>query len=128
MSHSSEPSLQAHELGAELIEFIGILPWLLIVALIIWQIYLAGHTIVVTASAAREGARTFAVCGGNAGQAVDAVNRASPGYHPRVELGGGSGSVIVTVYNQIPTIPIPYLNQIMPEARSRAIMRQERCY
>ena len=49
-----------HELGAELVEFIGFIPWILIVGLIVWQFMVFGHAMLTTGDAARQGARAAA--------------------------------------------------------------------
>ena len=118
--------LQSDESGAELIEFIGVLPILLMVAMIVWQLIIAAQTFVIASSAAREGARAAAVC--PHGNITQAVQSASPGYDPEIRIGGGGGSVAVTVGLRIPTFRIPYLPTLsLPTVYSTAVMRQE-CY
>jgi Flp pilus assembly pilin Flp len=121
------------EAGAELIEFIGVVPLLLVIGLIIWQLMLVAQTFVVVSSAAREGARRAAVCDMNYYQA--AVN-ASPGYNDRkiqIQPSGGwskGDEIAVTVGLKLPTIRIPFVNpdQVpMPWVYSKATMRFEGC-
>jgi len=103
----------------------------LTVSLIIWQFMLAGHTMLITASAAREGARVLAVgCWPDVGAAREAVIRASPGFNERQiipEIGGDY--VAMTVRLKIPLVLRgPYvIAERMPWTRSRAVMRRERC-
>lgn len=115
------------ENGVELIEFIGILPFLLIMAIIGLQLFLVGHTMVVAASAAREGVRALAVC--PQGDVAGAVQRASPGYHPEIReasRGGTTSRVVVAL--QIPTIRIAhFIEELMPMVPASATMRTERC-
>ena len=47
--------------GIETIEFIGLFPLILLALLIIWQLMLVGYTVIIAASAAREGARAAVV-------------------------------------------------------------------
>ncbi|MFN8487655.1 MAG: TadE family protein [Caldilineaceae bacterium] len=119
----------AEENGSQLVEFIGILPLIMATVLIGWQFFLAGHTFIVTANAAREGARALAVCGANGGDAIQAVQRSVPsGYTPMVEPNDGSGSVTVKVTNQIPVIDIfANYQEYMPPVKFQAVMRKEKC-
>ncbi len=52
----------AREDGLEVVEFVIITGLVMVVGLIIWQFMVFGHTQMVTASAAREGARAATVC------------------------------------------------------------------
>lgn len=117
----------ADEQGVELVEFIGILPLLLVVTLIGFQIFLVGHTMVVAASAAREGARALAVCPRE--DVAGAIQRASPGYTPEIReqsRGGTTSRVVVAL--QIPTIRIAhFIEERMPKVAASATMRTERC-
>jgi len=49
----------AREEGIELIEFVGLMPIVFILGLIVWQMMLFFHTQMITANAAREGARAL---------------------------------------------------------------------
>lgn len=114
--------LHEREEGAEIIEFLGLLPFLLMVGLIIVQLLFAGHTIMVALSAAREGARAAVVCE----NAYGAVARAAPGFAPQVSVQGGGNDIRVTVGLQVPTIDIPYVHTLMPVVYQSATMRKER--
>ena len=50
----------AGERGVEIVEFIGIMPWLLIISLVIWQLLIFGQAMLVAAGAAGAGARSVA--------------------------------------------------------------------
>lgn len=115
------------ERGSQLFEYIAILPMLFIAALIGWQMFMAGHTFIVTANAAREGARVLAVCGGGNVQA--AANRTSPGYRPQVlQATRGSRTTTVRIGNQIPKIRIiNFLDPALPQVQMKATMRTEEC-
>ena len=49
------------ERGVEIVEFIGMMPILLWVGLIVWQFMVFGHCMLVTAAAARDGASHIVV-------------------------------------------------------------------
>ena len=72
MKHSAQD-----DAGLEVVEFVVITGLIMVVGLIIWQFMIFGHTQMITASAAREGARAASVCE-NIG---DAVRRTREGYH-----------------------------------------------
>jgi hypothetical protein len=114
--------LHEQEEGAEIIEFLGLLPFLLMVGLIIVQFMFAGQTIMVALSSAREGARAAVVCENIYG----AVARASPGFAPQVMVTRGANDIRVTVGLQVPTIDIPYVNTLMPMIYQSATMRREK--
>jgi pilus assembly protein CpaE len=93
------------ERGIEIIEFMGILPIILMVAMIIWQFITFAHVAFITASAAREGARAAATYE----NAYDAVARTVGDYDFTVMAGacGGAGSPVrVRVRLRIPIIDI----------------------
>ncbi len=113
--------LAAREEGAEIIEFLGLLPILLMVGLIIVQLLLAGQTMMVALSAAREGARAAVVCESVGG----AVARASPGFAPQISVQDGANDVKVVVGLQVPTIDIPFVHTLMPVVSESATMRKE---
>lgn len=118
----------AEEDGSQLIEFIGVLPWLAAIILIGWQFFLAGHTFIITANAAREGARALAVCEGNAGFAQQAVDRSVPSAYTPLTNAQDGDPVTVIVTNKIPVIDIfKLVDEWMPDVRFTATMRKERC-
>lgn len=115
------------ERGSQLVEYIAILPMLFIAALIGWQMFMVGHTFIVTANAAREGARALAVCGGGNVQAV--ADRTSPGYRPEVLIDNrGDRVTTVRIGNDIPKIRIiNFLDPDLPQVHMTAKMRTEEC-
>ncbi len=114
--------------GSQLIEYIAVVPMLLTAALIGWQFLMAGHTFVVTANGAREGARALAVCRGTAGDATAAVNDAVAGvFQPQTNASRGR-SAVVEVTTKIPVIDIfRNFDERLPPVRFRAVMRAEKC-
>ncbi len=117
-----------NEDGSQLIEYIAVVPFLFVVALIGWQFLLVGHTFVVTANGAREGARALAVCRGTSGDAVSAVNSSVASiFRPQTNASRGrSAEVVVTT--QIPVMDIFHnVQERLPPVRFRAVMRSERC-
>jgi len=119
----------SEEDGSQLVEFIGVLPLVMATILIGWQFFLAGHTFIVTANAAREGARALAVCGASSGDAIAAVRRSVPaGYTPSTSPSAGGSAVTVQVSNQIPVIDIfSSVDEWMPDVTFQAVMRKETC-
>jgi Flp pilus assembly protein TadG len=115
-------SVFSNEDGSEIIEFLGLLPLLLMIGLIIVQVLLAGQTIMVANSAAREGARAAAVCEDVGG----AVVRASPGFSPQIQRIPNGTEVTVKVSLQVPTIGIRFLQTMMPIVTGSSTMRFER--
>lgn len=112
------------ERGVELVEFIGFMPWILIVGLIIWQFMVFGHAMLTTGNAARQGARAAAAHEG----AGAAVNQATGTYECELSeppYCGPGEPVAVTVRCKVPIIGIPFVS--IPEIRttSTAIARCE---
>jgi len=111
MARTKERSrLAQDERGAEVLEFVGMMPWLLLVGLVVWQLIIFGHCMLVTASAARDGARAVADHQGAGG----AVGASMGGAYPyRIVQAGGCSSigskVRVTVEAKLPIIDIPYV-------------------
>jgi Flp pilus assembly protein TadG len=96
------------ERGVEIVEFVGIMPWLLMIGLVVWQFMVFGHVALITSAAAREGARAAAAYE----SAHGAVARSVGSYDYRVSGGscGAPGSPArVTVRLRIPIIDIPYV-------------------
>ena len=93
--------------GSQLIEFIALLPLIFMAFLIGWQFLLAGHTFIVTANAAREGARAAAVCNADIFVAIDAAKEAIPEVFDASVIPIPSGEkVSVTVRTKIPVIQV----------------------
>lgn len=120
--------IKNEEAGSEIIEYLGLLPILLMVGVIIVQLFLAGQTFLVTVSAAREGARAAAACG-DIGSAVDnAIGSAIRHSWRRVTSGDEEA---VTVIAEVPSIfrsILGYQGTIirMPELSYTSKMRRER--
>lgn len=118
--------LRQEEGVSEVLEFLILLPILLGIALLIWQMFIFGHAMVVTANAAREAARAEAACERTiSGEA--AARAAASGYTVRTEVHHGS-EVRVTVHTTVPVLQIPIF---LPEGRdveipATARMRCER--
>jgi hypothetical protein len=110
--------------GVEIIEFLGLLPLLIGIGLVLVQVLLAGQTIMVAVSAAREGARAAAVCEPDV---YGVVARASPGFSARnVQVENAGQNVKVTVGLRMPLIPNPIFKaDSVPPIQASAVMRRE---
>lgn len=121
------------EEGSQLIEYIAVLPFIMVVVLIGWQFFLVGHTFIVTANAAREGVRAAVVCnnGGFFDVREAASNSVPEWYRSRMLVSPPSVSgreVTVQVVNFIPVIDIfSNYQEFMPPVTFKAVMREERC-
>ena len=108
------------ERGMQLIEFMGVVILIVMVALIIWQFMVFAHASMIANSAAQEGARAAAVY-----EPVDAaVARSSPGYKVEVSstVCGGKGDIVtVTVTLMVPTVEIPFIGRL--EIPTRGVAR-----
>lgn len=97
------------EQGAEVLEFVGMMPWILMVGLIVWQFMVFGHCMLVTAAAARDGARAAAAYG----SAQSAVSTSIGDFYEYEVQAGSCGwigtPVQVTVKAKVPIIDIPYV-------------------
>ncbi|HEU4323631.1 MAG TPA: TadE/TadG family type IV pilus assembly protein [Roseiflexaceae bacterium] len=133
MKNASLGRLLRDERGAELVEFLGFLPLVLMIIVVGWQFALVGYTGVVAASAAREGARA-AAAGEDAGQAVV---WASPGFDRRREwtssgvcFGGSGQPVTVRVQLEVPHVAVPFLGSlgVRPKVSASATLRCEPPY
>jgi len=111
--------------GIETIEFIGLFPLILLALLIIWQLMLVGYTVIIAASAAREGARA-AVVDKNPYLAVEQV---SSGRAEVVSITGGEMKS-VKVRARIPKINLPLIGYLpnLPYVYQTATMRYESPY
>jgi pilus assembly protein CpaE len=88
------------ERGQASIEFLGVLPAVLLVALVAWQVVLAGHASWLTAQAARVGARAHVV-----GEDPEAAARTALPRHLRRGLSVTSGpDGRVTVRARLPLL------------------------
>jgi pilus assembly protein CpaE len=121
------------ERGVEIVEFLGIMPLLLMIGLIIWQFLIVGHTMLITESAAREGARAAAAhkdCNFAVYKAIGL--KAIPIYWPDIQCGrcsGSGGPVEVTVRLRIPIVPNPWVRITGPIwTEAKAVFRCEPKY
>ncbi len=122
--------LARDERGAELVEFVGLFPLVLLTLAIAWQFLLAGYTGIIASGTAREGARAAAV-----GEDVDrAVRLSSPGFDDRRQWAGiagypcsGANPVTIQVRLQIPLIDLPLIGALdaAPWVTSTATARCE---
>lgn len=120
-------SLHAED-GAELIEFIGVVPMMMIITLIGWQIFLGGYTIVTGPHGAYEGAAELAKCGG--GDVYSAVRHASPGLTFAIEEANrGSNQTSVQVKYSVPMIYIAHIltQDMQIELSFRSTVPTEKC-
>lgn len=119
-------SLGSEENGNQLIEFLGLLPLIIMAGLIVFQLILAGQTISAANSAAREAARAATVCEDWYGAAV----RASLGYDGNREVlppTREGDMTVVRVRLRVPTLKIPYLETMMPWITGKGAVRREKC-
>ena len=93
-TRTPEARRREHERGQASVEFIGVLPAVLLVALAAWQLALAGQAVWLSGNAARVGARARAV----GRDPVAAARSALPPYLRRdLEVSGDAGQVRVRV-------------------------------
>ncbi|WP_419878339.1 TadE/TadG family type IV pilus assembly protein [Brevibacillus centrosporus] len=80
------------ERGSVTVEFIGILPFVFLILLILWQFLTGVYAVIIAQSAANEAAKVYAITG-NSGEALDAaqhiVGRAGGG----IAYNGGESSI-----------------------------------
>lgn len=118
------------EQGSQVLEFIILLPMIFMVFLIGWQFLLAGHTFIVTANAAREGARALAVCNASFVEAYDAANDSVADVFDAIVIPiDGDDKVSVTVTTKIPAIKVfrGNVDVFLPPVPFTVEMRKERC-
>jgi hypothetical protein len=113
----------AAERGVEVVEFIGIIPWLLVMGLVIWQLLIFSQVALVAPSVAREGARAAAAdedCESFAGKAAGR-------FKYDVECGSYSEyePVEAKVKVQLPIVKIPYIPLEKIELPAKATFRCE---
>lgn len=111
------------ERGAETIEFLMLIPLVMFVALVAWQLLLVGYTGVVAAGAAREGARAAAVDA----DVNAAVQTSAAGLRAEVVSQSGGTLRTVKVRVQVPKVKLPFISGIKyPWIYAEATMRYER--
>lgn len=109
--------------GGELIEFLGLLPMMLFVGLLIWQLFIGGYAIVVGANAAREGARVLATCKGTYDGARQQAKNAAPEFLIDADPSRGGSSVQMKVTVWVPAI----VGEGEFPITMQTTMRQEKC-
>lgn len=62
-----------NERGSATIEFIGMVPLVLLIMLILWQFLVAGYAVMVSQSAVNEAAKTYSVTDGSITEAIVAA-------------------------------------------------------
>ena len=82
--------LVSEERGQAAVEFVAVVPFVLVAALVAWQLVLVGHVAWVSAGAARSGARA-ALVGRDAGAAARSALPASLRRATRVSRGAAGG-------------------------------------
>ncbi|MBC8163839.1 MAG: pilus assembly protein [Roseiflexaceae bacterium] len=122
--------LIANEHGAEVVEFVGLFPLVLLTLAIAWQLAVAGYAGLLASGAAREAARAAATR-----ENVDrAVRNASPGFDGRRQWSALAGypcasnnPVTIEVKLQVPHLILPLLGALdaYPWTTARATARCE---
>jgi hypothetical protein len=105
---------QAGERGVEIVEFIGIMPWLLVIAMVIWQLLMFGQAMLVAAGAAGAGARSVAAhrdCSSVVSSSVVGFKQTNtcPGGCTELNAVGVVVTVKLPIVN-IPYVPLPPIN------------------
>lgn len=100
-----------HEKGAQVIEFIAVVPFLVFAVILAWQFAIFFYATMVAASAAEAGARAVAL-GGSPAVVSQAVRRGSAGleytYEPEGACTGRGDMVAVTVIVRVPFATMPF--------------------
>lgn len=115
--------------GNELMEFIILLPLLILIGFMILQLMLAGQTILVANSAAREGARAYVTCESDW---QGYIRRSTGGFKVEgVNASQGGHDVTVSVQLHVPILSMPVLGSILertvPPVTGSATMFLESC-
>lgn len=121
--------LRDEERGAETVEFLGMLPLVILTIAIIWQFALVGYTAVITAGTAREAARAAAV-GANCQSAAAQASVGWNGGTRRVSCSCGGDMCTARVELQVKRAPLPLIDRLptYPWVSSTARMRYEPPY
>lgn len=64
----------ANEEGSATIEFLAMVPLVLLIMMIFWQFLVAGYAVIISQSALNEAAKTYATSSGDIGQANSAAS------------------------------------------------------
>jgi hypothetical protein len=110
-SASSASCISLDERGVEIIEFIAIMPLMLAIGLLVWQVLVFLHVPMHTTFAAREGARTAAAYEDARGAVARVVGGS---YDYQVSAGSCTpGSPVrARVRLRVPMIEIPYIGRL----------------
>lgn len=129
--HEYRRLLAREDGAAEILEFLALLPILMFVGLVIWQLLIGGHAIVVGANAAREGARYLSVCNATVSGAVNQALNAAPEFDQRVSASGQNagdgGQVHMTVKISVPLVLSEWVGGNGFPITFHATMRKEMC-
>lgn len=90
--------------GQTIVEFVGVLPLILVVLALMWQFVLIGYTFTLAGDAADRGARADAVDGDCAGEALEDLPRAWRGSADVAGCGSGGAMATVTVRLRVPVL------------------------
>lgn len=101
-----------NEEGSATIEFLGMVPLVLLIAMILWQFLVAGYAVIVTQSALNEAAKTYSVTA-NEGEAraaaQDLINKAGGNLELRhvnpIPGAGNDFTMQIAVYFRVEFIP-----------------------
>jgi hypothetical protein len=110
-SASSASRISSDERGVEIVEFIGIMPLMLAIGLLVWQVMVFLHVPMHTTYAAREGVRSAAAYE-NARGAVSRVVGGSYDYQVSAGSCAPGSPVSVRVRLRVPMIEIPYIGRL----------------
>jgi hypothetical protein len=110
-SASSASRISSDERGVEMVEFIAIMPLMLAIGLLMWQVLVFLHVPIHTSYAAREGARAAAAYEDARG-AVARVVGGSYDYQVSVGSCAPGSPVRVRARLRVPMIEIPYIGQL----------------
>jgi hypothetical protein len=108
---SASSTSRTSERGVEIVEFIGIMPLMLAIGLLVWQVMVFLHVPLQTTYAAREGARTAAAYEDARG-AVARVVGGSYDYQVSASSCAPGSPVRVRARLRVPMIEIPYIGRL----------------
>ncbi|MED1794565.1 TadE/TadG family type IV pilus assembly protein [Brevibacillus nitrificans] len=80
------------ERGSVTVEFIGILPFVFLILLILWQFLTGVYAVIIAQSAANEAAKVYAITG-NSGEALDAAQHIVGSAGGGIAYNGGESSI-----------------------------------
>lgn len=111
--------------GQVAVEFLGMVPVILITLALLWQVVLVGYTYTLAGNAADEAARAAAVgedCGEAALRHLDGAWRS--GASPSCSTGGGMVTAVVKI--RVPVL-VPGLGELFPvQGKAAAVWEEKR--